>query len=137
MSSSMKAIARAAMRFVELGQAIFLDDATTVHEMTAFLPAKVPLTVITNNLAVIVELSGQPGIELIGVEAELYASFSNAIRGEDRTIGGATLAEGIAVKTVGQMTLPIVAALILALFLRGMPAVSLPRGWQCVAGADR
>lgn len=61
----------------------------------------------------------KPGIELIGVEAELYASFSNAIRGEDRTIGGATLAEGIAVKTVGRMTLPIVAALVSDIVLVG------------------
>ena len=39
----------------------------------------------------------KPGIEIIGVEASLYPSFSNAIRGEERPMGGATLAEGIAV----------------------------------------
>ena len=53
-----KAIARAAMHFVEPGHAIFLDDATTVHEMTAFLPAKVPLTVITNGVALLNERVG-------------------------------------------------------------------------------
>ncbi len=48
----------------------------------------------------------KPDIEIIGVEAALYPSFQNAIRHEDRPIGGATLAEGIAVKTVGQLPLP-------------------------------
>ncbi len=51
-------------------------------------------------------------IEVIGAESELYPSMWNAIRGERRPIGGATLAEGIAVKNVGRLTLPIVRALV-------------------------
>ena len=54
----------------------------------------------------------KPSIEIIGVEAALYPSFRNAIKGEDQPIGGATLAEGIAVKTVGQLPLPIVRDLV-------------------------
>jgi threonine dehydratase len=54
----------------------------------------------------------KPSIEIIGVEAALYPSFRNAIRGENQHIGGATLAEGIAVKTVGQLPLPIVRDLV-------------------------
>jgi threonine dehydratase len=54
----------------------------------------------------------QPKIEIVGVEAALYPSFINAIRGEKRPIGGPTLAEGIAVKTVGKLTLPVVKALV-------------------------
>jgi threonine dehydratase len=50
----------------------------------------------------------KPGIDIIGVEAALYPSFDNAIRGTHSPIGGATLAEGIAVKSVGELTLPIV-----------------------------
>ncbi|MBW7946404.1 MAG: threonine ammonia-lyase [Sphingomonadaceae bacterium] len=42
----------------------------------------------------------------------LYPSFLNALDGEDRPIGGPTLAEGIAVKTVGELTLPIVRRLV-------------------------
>ena len=38
-----KHLAEAAMRFVEPGQSIFLDDSTTVLQMTVHLPAKVPL----------------------------------------------------------------------------------------------
>jgi threonine dehydratase len=54
----------------------------------------------------------KPGIEIVGVESELYPSFWNAIHGEQRPFGGATLAEGIAVKNVGALTLPIVRALV-------------------------
>ncbi|MBA1157251.1 threonine ammonia-lyase [Microvirga mediterraneensis] len=54
----------------------------------------------------------KPSIEIVGVEAALYPSFRNAILGENRPIGGATLAEGIAVKTVGQLPLPIVRDLV-------------------------
>jgi threonine dehydratase len=49
-----------------------------------------------------------PDIRLVGVEAALYPSVLNAIRGEERAVGGATLAEGIAVKSPGKLTLPIV-----------------------------
>jgi len=52
----------------------------------------------------------KPSIEIIGVEAALYPSMWNAIHKGDRPCGGATLAEGIAVKNVGKLTLPIVRA---------------------------
>jgi threonine dehydratase len=50
----------------------------------------------------------RPGIEIVGVESELYPSMWNALHGEDRPCGGATLAEGIAVKNVGNLPLPII-----------------------------
>lgn len=53
-----------------------------------------------------------PGIRVVGVEAALYPSFHNAITGDDMPIGGATLAEGIAVKHPGKFTLPIVRDLV-------------------------
>ena len=56
-----------------------------------------------------------PSIEIVGVEAALYPSFLNALQGDNRPIGGATLAEGIAVKTVGQLPLPIVRDLVSAI----------------------
>src|SRR2546430_5396353 len=52
----------------------------------------------------------KPSIEIIGAEAALYPSFWNALHGEDRPFGGPTLAEGIAVKNAGALTLPIVRA---------------------------
>jgi threonine dehydratase len=54
----------------------------------------------------------RPAIEIIGVEAALYPSMWNAIHGGHRPLGGATLAEGIAVKNVGHLTLPIVRAMV-------------------------
>src|SRR5258706_10448137 len=59
----------------------------------------------------------KPDIEIVGVEAALYPSFWNALTGEDRPLGGATLAEGIAVKNVGVLTLPIVRELVSEIIL--------------------
>lgn len=50
----------------------------------------------------------RPDIEIIGVEAALYPSMKGALDGETVQCGGATLAEGIAVKNVGKLTLEIV-----------------------------
>ncbi|MGA8295356.1 MAG: threonine ammonia-lyase [Rhodoplanes sp.] len=58
-----------------------------------------------------------PAIEVLGVEAALYPSMRNAITGENRPIGGPTLAEGIAVKNVGRLTLPIVRELVADIIL--------------------
>ena len=54
----------------------------------------------------------KPAIEIVGAEAALYPSFWNALHGENRPLGGATLAEGIAVKNVGVLALPIVRELV-------------------------
>jgi threonine dehydratase len=54
----------------------------------------------------------KPSIEIIGVEVESYPSFHNALHGTARTIGGPTLAEGIAVKHVGKLTLEIARKLV-------------------------
>jgi threonine dehydratase len=53
-----------------------------------------------------------PAIQIVGSEAALYPSFWNALRSEQRPVGGPTLAEGIAVKSVGRLTLPVVKALV-------------------------
>jgi threonine dehydratase len=54
----------------------------------------------------------RPSIRILGVEAALYPSMWNAVHSENRPVGGPTLAEGIAVKNVGRLTLPIVAKLV-------------------------
>jgi threonine dehydratase len=54
----------------------------------------------------------KPDIELIGVECSTFPSMWNALHGANRPIGGPTLAEGIAVKNAGALTLPIVRALV-------------------------
>jgi threonine dehydratase len=47
-------------------------------------------------------------VQVIGVQTELCPSIWAALRGEKAKIGGESLAEGIAVKNVGSLTLPIV-----------------------------
>jgi len=54
----------------------------------------------------------KPGIEVVGAEAALYPSVWNALHDENQPIGGPTLAEGIAVKNVGKLTLPIIRDLV-------------------------
>ncbi len=56
--------------------------------------------------------AARPGIEIIGVECALYPSMRNALKRENRPMGGPTLAEGIAVKNVGALTLPVVRELV-------------------------
>ncbi|MCB2078463.1 MAG: threonine ammonia-lyase [Novosphingobium sp.] len=46
----------------------------------------------------------RPDIRLIGVEAELFPSMYNLLKGEEKPIGGDTLAEGIAVFEPGKFT---------------------------------
>ncbi|GAA4028033.1 threonine ammonia-lyase [Sphingomonas rosea] len=50
----------------------------------------------------------KPGIEIVGVEAELYPSMKNVVEGGSQKIGGDTLAEGIAVKEPGTLTRAII-----------------------------
>jgi threonine dehydratase len=54
----------------------------------------------------------KPGIEIFGVEAALYPSMWNAFYGKERPCAGVTIAEGIAVKNIGKLTLPIVKELV-------------------------
>ena len=54
----------------------------------------------------------KPQIDIVGAEAALYPAVWNALHGEARPIGGPTLAEGIAVKNVGKLTLPIIRDLV-------------------------
>jgi threonine dehydratase len=54
----------------------------------------------------------RPDLEIVGVEPALYPSMWNAMTGNDLPIGGPTLAEGIAVKNVGRLTLPVVRELV-------------------------
>ena len=65
----------------------------------------------------IVGRTKNPVIEIIGAEAALYPSVWNALHGDDRPLGGPTLAEGIAVKNVGKLTLPIIRELVAEVIL--------------------
>lgn len=62
-----RALAEAAMEFIEPGQAIFLDDSTTVGHITEFLPSRAPLTIITNFLTNIEAMTNIRGITLVAL----------------------------------------------------------------------
>jgi len=52
----------------------------------------------------------RPGIEVIGVEVAAYASLSQTLAGETVRTGGSTIAEGIAVHTIGRHCLEVIRA---------------------------
>ncbi len=54
----------------------------------------------------------KPQIEIIGVEAERFPSMSCAVSGKKPVFGPGTIAEGIAVKEPGKLTVPIVRDLV-------------------------
>ncbi|WP_050424988.1 threonine ammonia-lyase, partial [Bradyrhizobium tropiciagri] len=54
----------------------------------------------------------KPSVQIIGVQAQLYPSMYNAVKGEQLPMRGDTLAEGIAVKAPGQITTRIVRDLV-------------------------
>ena len=96
---------------------IMAGQGTVALEMLADAPDLDQIVVpiggggLISGIAVAVEAL-KPAVAVIGVEAALFPSFHNALHGDDRPIGGPTLAEGIAVKTVGALTLPIVKDLV-------------------------
>lgn len=67
-----EAIAHAALEYVESGQAIFLDDSTTVLQLAKLLKSKRPLTVITNMLTTINLLAAERGISLVALGGNYY-----------------------------------------------------------------
>jgi len=85
-SEEKKLIAEAAMQFVEPGQAIFLDDSTTVLQMVPYLADKGPLTVITNSLILMNEVRDIKDVTLLGLGGQLY-NWCNAF------VGGMTIHE--------------------------------------------
>ena len=50
----------------------------------------------------------KPAIQVVGVECAMYPSMKQALAGQTISCGGATIAEGIAVKAPGAVTLPLV-----------------------------
>lgn len=70
------AIARAAAGYIEPGQAIILDDSSTVAALAYHLPALKPLTVITNSLGVIDRLKDAHGVKTLCLGGDYNARFN-------------------------------------------------------------
>lgn len=75
-----QAIAEVAASYLEPGQAIFLDDSTTVFQMARLLSARSPLTVITNSLTLMSELKNIRDVTLLGLGGQ-YHNWCNAFMG--------------------------------------------------------
>jgi DeoR/GlpR family transcriptional regulator of sugar metabolism len=67
-------IGRTAVRLIKNGETIFLGSGSTVIEVARNLPGDIQLTVITNSLAVVNQLTSHPGIELIVIGGMLRPS---------------------------------------------------------------
>ena len=65
----------------------------------------------------------KPGVKVFGVQAALYPSMYNAVRGEHLAMRGDTLAEGIAVKAPGEITQAIVRELVDDILLVSEPEI--------------
>jgi threonine dehydratase len=52
----------------------------------------------------------KPGIEVIGVEVAAYAALAQRLAGQPVSVGGATIAEGIAVRDIGEIPLQVIRA---------------------------
>jgi len=62
-----------------------------------------------------------PGVRVYGVETQRFPSMRCALAGESERYGEATIADGIAVKTPGRLTLPIIKSLISDILLVDEP----------------
>ncbi|KAB2849125.1 MAG: pyridoxal-phosphate dependent enzyme, partial [Hyphomicrobiaceae bacterium] len=65
----------------------------------------------------------KPAIEIYGVQCDAYPAMLCAVRGTVPPAGGMTLAEGIAVKSPGALTIPIVKALVSDILIIGEEAI--------------
>src|SRR5205814_314983 len=59
----------------------------------------------------------KPGIRVVGVESKTYPSMHQRLRGEPITVGGDTIAEGIAVKDVGDIAFEVIKRLVEGVFV--------------------
>jgi threonine dehydratase len=96
---------------------IIAGQGTIALEMLASVPDLDVLLVpiggggLISGMAVAAK-SLKPSLEIIGVQAALYPSMYNLVKGQQLPMRGDTLAEGIAVKAPGRITSQIVRALV-------------------------
>jgi DeoR/GlpR family transcriptional regulator of sugar metabolism len=69
-------LAKAAIKYIQPGNALAWDDSTTAFQMTEFIQEVTPLTVLTNGLSVIQRLSTEPGVEVIALGGKFHRGFN-------------------------------------------------------------
>ena len=77
----------------------------------------------------------KPSIDVVGVEAALYPSMYQALNSLPAKAGGRTIAEGIAVKTPGKLTFPIVRELVSEVLL--VDETDFERGVQLLLNIEK
>jgi DeoR/GlpR family transcriptional regulator of sugar metabolism len=98
-----EALALAATELIEPGQAVFLDDSTTVLRIAQHLPGKAPLTIITNSLTLLSELRASHGITLLGLGGQYY-NWCSAFMGPMTTQAISQLCADILIMSTSAIT---------------------------------
>lgn len=96
--------------------AVIAGQGTVALEMLQDVPGLDMLVIATGGGGLlagcaVVAREMKPGLEVLGVEVENYAAFAQALAGDAVSVGGPTIAEGIAVHDIGQLPLAILRAL--------------------------
>lgn len=75
-AAAKRRMARTALDCIEPGMTVIVNDGSMAAVLGSMLPEKRPLTVITNNFAVIDTLKAEPGIRLIALGGAYSAKFN-------------------------------------------------------------
>ena len=75
MADAKAEIAAAVVPAVLPGQSVMIDESTTALALAGLLPSRGPLTVITNFLAAVRLLAGQPDVDLIALGGAYYPAY--------------------------------------------------------------
>jgi DeoR/GlpR family transcriptional regulator of sugar metabolism len=75
MGDAKEQIAQCALKLVEPGQSIMLDESTTGLYLARYLPSRGPITVITHFLSLVKQLAGEPGIDLIALGGSYLPAY--------------------------------------------------------------
>ncbi|MFG2004627.1 DeoR/GlpR family DNA-binding transcription regulator [Spirillospora sp. NPDC048911] len=75
MSDEKRQLAGAAESLVQAGASVMIDESTTGLALAGLLPARGPLTVITNFLTAVNLLAGEPGVDLVALGGAYYPAY--------------------------------------------------------------
>lgn len=71
-----KRLVRAALKYVAPGNALALDDSTTVAQIAEYIQDVTPITVLTNGLGMINQLCTEPGVDVISLGGKYHRGFN-------------------------------------------------------------
>jgi DeoR/GlpR family transcriptional regulator of sugar metabolism len=75
MAEAKRQLAETVVKLVEPGSSVMIDESTTGLALAELLPTRGPLTVITNFLAIVNRLVGEPGVDLIALGGAYYPAY--------------------------------------------------------------